>query len=153
MPLPLRVPPESRSDSEVARKMLPRDSTSAVTALFEEHYASLVRMARLLVDDRETAEDVAMDAFTNLYRHRRVTLAITAWVVAAVAVAMAGGRLGVDKAGGPTAKPDQSLTVARDFVEATGRFGADTATSYLADDAIVRGDLIAAGRTPPRSSA
>jgi DNA-directed RNA polymerase specialized sigma24 family protein len=39
-----------------------------VTALFEEHYASLVRMARLLVDDRETAEDVVMDAFASLYR-------------------------------------------------------------------------------------
>ena len=68
MPLPLRVPPNSVTDSDVARKVLPRDRTSAVTALFEEHYASLVRMARLLVDDRETAEDVVMDAFTGLYR-------------------------------------------------------------------------------------
>ena len=68
MPLPLRVPPDSMTESEVARKVLPRDRTSAVTALFEEHYASLVRMARLLVDDRETAEDVVMDAFTSLYR-------------------------------------------------------------------------------------
>jgi RNA polymerase sigma-70 factor (sigma-E family) len=68
MPLPLRVPPNSVSDSEVARNVPPRDRTSAVTALFEEHYASLVRMARLLVDDRETAEDVVMDAFTSLYR-------------------------------------------------------------------------------------
>ncbi len=48
--------------------MLPRDRTSAVTALFEAHYATLVRMARLLVDDRETAEDVVMEAFTSLYR-------------------------------------------------------------------------------------
>ena len=68
MPLPLRVPPNSVTESEVARKVLPRDRTSAVTTLFEEHYASLVRMARLLVDDRETAEDVVMDAFTSLYR-------------------------------------------------------------------------------------
>jgi RNA polymerase sigma-70 factor (sigma-E family) len=67
MRLPLRVPPDSLTDSEVAR-VLPRDRTSAVTALFEEHYVSLVRMARLLVDDRETAEDVVMDAFTSLYR-------------------------------------------------------------------------------------
>jgi RNA polymerase sigma factor (sigma-70 family) len=66
--LPLPVPPNSATESEVARKVLPRDRTSAVTALFEEHYASLVRMARLLVDDRETAEDVVMDAFTGLYR-------------------------------------------------------------------------------------
>ena len=68
MLLPQRVPPDSMTESEVAQKVLPRDRASAVTALFEEHYASLVRMARLLVDDRETAEDVVMDAFTSLYR-------------------------------------------------------------------------------------
>jgi RNA polymerase sigma-70 factor (sigma-E family) len=68
MHLSLHVPPDSVTESEVARSVLPRDRTSAVTALFEEHYAGLVRMARLLVDDRETAEDVVMDAFTSLYR-------------------------------------------------------------------------------------
>jgi hypothetical protein len=68
MRLPLRVPPDSVTESEVVRNVLPRDRTSMVTALFEAHYASLLRMARLLVDDRETAEDVVMDAFTSLYR-------------------------------------------------------------------------------------
>jgi RNA polymerase sigma-70 factor (sigma-E family) len=68
MPLPLRIPPDSMTESEVVRNVLPRDRTGAVSALFEEHYAILVRMARLLVDDRETAEDVVMDAFTSLYR-------------------------------------------------------------------------------------
>jgi RNA polymerase sigma-70 factor (sigma-E family) len=68
MPLPLRVPPDSVTESEVSPKALPRDRAGAVTALFEEHYIGLVRMARLLVDDRETAEDVVMDAFTSLYR-------------------------------------------------------------------------------------
>jgi RNA polymerase sigma-70 factor (sigma-E family) len=68
MLLPQRVPPDSLTESEVQQKVLPRDRASAVTALFEEHYASLVRMARLLVDDRETAEDVVMEAFTSLYR-------------------------------------------------------------------------------------
>jgi RNA polymerase sigma-70 factor (sigma-E family) len=68
MRLPQLAPPDSMTESDVARNVLPRDRTSAVTALFEEHYASLVRMARLLVDDRETAEDVVMDAFTSLYR-------------------------------------------------------------------------------------
>ena len=68
MLLPQRVPPDPLTESEVQQKVLPRDRASAVTALFEEHYASLVRMARLLVDDRETAEDVVMDAFTSLYR-------------------------------------------------------------------------------------
>jgi RNA polymerase sigma factor (sigma-70 family) len=68
MLLPQRVPRDSLAESEVQRRVLPRDRASAVTALFEEHYAGLVRMARLLVDDRETAEDVVMDAFTSLYR-------------------------------------------------------------------------------------
>ena len=68
MLLPQRVPPDSLTESEVQQKVLPRDRACAVTALFEEHYASLVRMARLLVDDRETAEDVVMDAFASLYR-------------------------------------------------------------------------------------
>lgn len=68
MRLPLRVPPDSLTESEVEPSVLARDRTSAVTELFEAHYASLVRMARLLVDDRETAEDVVMDAFTSLYR-------------------------------------------------------------------------------------
>ena len=68
MPLALPLRPDSVTKSGVGRTVLPRDRASAVTALFEEHYASLVRMARLLVDDHETAEDVVMDAFTALYR-------------------------------------------------------------------------------------
>jgi RNA polymerase sigma-70 factor (sigma-E family) len=47
---------------------LPAGRTAAVTELFDVHYPQLVRMARLLVDDTETAEDVVMDAFTALYR-------------------------------------------------------------------------------------
>jgi len=66
MRLPQHVQPDSLYESEAARNMLPRDRTSAVTRLFEAHYVSLVRMARPLVDDRETAEDVVMDAFTSL---------------------------------------------------------------------------------------
>ena len=46
---------------------LPRARTQAVTELFNAHYGRLVRTAQLLVDDRETAEDVVMDAFTSLY--------------------------------------------------------------------------------------
>ena len=47
---------------------LPQERSAAVTELFNVHYGRLVRMARLLVDDRETAEDVVMEAFTSLYR-------------------------------------------------------------------------------------
>lgn len=40
----------------------------AVAQLFEVHYRRLVGLAVLLVDDRETAEDVVQDAFEGLYR-------------------------------------------------------------------------------------
>lgn len=40
----------------------------AVAELFEVHYRRLVGLAVLLVDDRETAEDVVQDAFEGLYR-------------------------------------------------------------------------------------
>ena len=48
--------------------VLPSSRDDAVTVLFHMHWASLVRLARLLVDDAETAEDVVQDAFGQLYR-------------------------------------------------------------------------------------
>jgi RNA polymerase sigma factor (sigma-70 family) len=39
-----------------------------VVALFREHGASLVRMARLFVDDRNAAEDIVQEAFIRLSR-------------------------------------------------------------------------------------
>ena len=41
---------------------------SAFVALFEEHYGSLVRLARLLVDDRGSGEEVVQDTFVRVYR-------------------------------------------------------------------------------------
>src|SRR3954463_10057727 len=40
----------------------------AFVALFEEHYEPLVRLARLLVDDRGSGEEVVQDAFVRVYR-------------------------------------------------------------------------------------
>ena len=40
----------------------------AFAALFEEHYEPLVRLARLLVDDRGSGEEVVQDAFVRVYR-------------------------------------------------------------------------------------
>ncbi|MEO7571076.1 MAG: SigE family RNA polymerase sigma factor, partial [Acidimicrobiales bacterium] len=40
-----------------------------VRSLFVEHAASLVRMARLFVDDRNAAEDLVQEAFIRLARH------------------------------------------------------------------------------------
>lgn len=51
-----------------AATTLPRDREDAVAALFATHHARLVGLARLLVDDLATAEDVVQDAFTSLYR-------------------------------------------------------------------------------------
>jgi hypothetical protein len=78
-------------------------------------------------------------------KRRRVTFAVAAAVVAAVAVTVTGGWLGVDRASEPAQNPDRSVAVAREFVDAIGRFDADTAISHLTTDADVQGDHIVAG--------
>jgi RNA polymerase sigma-70 factor (sigma-E family) len=47
---------------------LPRARGEAVSAIFHAHYRRLVGLAGLLVDDRESAEEVVQDAFEQLYR-------------------------------------------------------------------------------------
>ncbi len=59
---------EQQDGAEVADRSLPPDRDEAVTALFHAHWTSLVRLARLLVHDTETAEDVVQDAFAHLHR-------------------------------------------------------------------------------------
>jgi RNA polymerase sigma-70 factor (sigma-E family) len=46
---------------------LPAEPRAAVAALFFVHHRPLVGLATLLVDDRETAEDVVQEAFISLY--------------------------------------------------------------------------------------
>ncbi|WP_186525977.1 SigE family RNA polymerase sigma factor [Leekyejoonella antrihumi] len=41
-----------------------------LAALYETHHLSMVRLARLLVDDLATAEDVVQDAFLGMHRRR-----------------------------------------------------------------------------------
>ena len=48
---------------------LPSSPRAAVTELFHHHYRRLVGLAGLMVDDRETAEEVVQDSFEALYRH------------------------------------------------------------------------------------
>jgi RNA polymerase sigma-70 factor (sigma-E family) len=55
------------ADNEVTITLAPERDT-AITALFVAHHARLVGLARLLVDDMATAEDVVQDAFASLYR-------------------------------------------------------------------------------------
>ena len=47
---------------------LPHDRDAAISALFVAHHRRLVGLARLLVDDQQSAEDAVQDAFTSLYR-------------------------------------------------------------------------------------
>jgi len=47
----------------------PSSPRAAVTALFHHHYRRLVGLAGLMVDDRETAEEIVQDAFEALYRN------------------------------------------------------------------------------------
>jgi RNA polymerase sigma-70 factor (sigma-E family) len=43
------------------------DRDEALRQLFEEQYRSLVRLAAVLTDDRESAEDVVQEAFVRMY--------------------------------------------------------------------------------------
>jgi RNA polymerase sigma-70 factor (ECF subfamily) len=45
------------------------DEGAMLVALFDEHAASLVRLARLFVDDRDAAEDLVQEAFLRLVRN------------------------------------------------------------------------------------
>jgi RNA polymerase sigma-70 factor (sigma-E family) len=49
----------------------PLDADPGVERLFRVHRLAMVRLALLLVDDRETAEDVVQDAFAALHRRWR----------------------------------------------------------------------------------
>jgi len=44
------------------------DADQALTALYREHYGSLVRMAVFLVGDNATAEEVVQDSFVAMHR-------------------------------------------------------------------------------------
>jgi len=46
----------------------PEDPSLAVTALYDEHALSLIRVAHIMLGNRAAAEDVVHDAFCGLYR-------------------------------------------------------------------------------------
>jgi RNA polymerase sigma-70 factor (sigma-E family) len=54
--------------SSPVRRTEPLDADSGVEGIYRTHRLYLVRLALLLVDDRETAEDVTQDAFAALHR-------------------------------------------------------------------------------------
>src|SRR5207248_4368017 len=62
--------PEGRhADTRPARAG--RDADGALTALYGEHYAALVRLAWLLVGDAAAAQEVVQDSFVSLHVSRR----------------------------------------------------------------------------------
>ena len=81
----------------------------------DTHHAA-VRLRRRIADTR---------------KRRRVTFAVAASVVAAVAVTVGRGLARRRQGREPAQNPDQSVAVAREFLDAVGRFDADTAISYL----------------------
>jgi RNA polymerase sigma-70 factor (sigma-E family) len=55
----------------VVPEELPADRREAVTVLYLAHRGTLVRLARVMVDDPAEAEDLVQDAYVGLYRHWR----------------------------------------------------------------------------------
>ncbi|MEJ1110706.1 MULTISPECIES: SigE family RNA polymerase sigma factor [unclassified Kribbella] len=45
------------------------DARAAVSELYQQHWVGLIRLAVLVMDDRQAAEDVVQEAFADLYRH------------------------------------------------------------------------------------
>jgi RNA polymerase sigma-70 factor (sigma-E family) len=60
---------ETDERSAVGRAGLgPGDADAAVSALYEVHAVGLIRLAVVMLGDRQAAEDVVQDAFCGLYR-------------------------------------------------------------------------------------
>jgi DNA-directed RNA polymerase specialized sigma24 family protein len=59
-------PVPARSDA--VRSAVARDADAALTALYSEHYRSLVRLAALLLDDVGLCEEVVQDAYIRVHR-------------------------------------------------------------------------------------
>lgn len=62
-------PPLARPARLPRSRLARADADSGVEKLFRTHRLGMIRLALLLVDERETAEDVAQDAFAALHRH------------------------------------------------------------------------------------
>ncbi|MEV0390888.1 sigma-70 family RNA polymerase sigma factor [Nonomuraea sp. NPDC050643] len=59
-----------------ARAPASPDSGTVLAALYQEHWLALVRLAVLLVGDRESAEDVVQDVFSRLHGKRPGVLSL-----------------------------------------------------------------------------
>ncbi len=59
------------SDETTTKATPVTDDAIDLAALYEAHHLQMVRLARLLVDDMATAEDVVQDAFLGMHRRQR----------------------------------------------------------------------------------
>jgi RNA polymerase sigma-70 factor (sigma-E family) len=61
--------PIARSARPARSAAAAADATAGVTALYEAHAPGLIRLAVIMLGDRQAAEDVVQDAFFGLYRN------------------------------------------------------------------------------------
>ncbi len=80
-----------------------------MSALYEEHYAPLVRLAALLVRDTATAEEIVQDSFVAVAaawrRHGAIDGALDALRQSVLDRSRSALRHGIPPAGGPAASP------------------------------------------------
>jgi RNA polymerase sigma-70 factor (sigma-E family) len=62
------VPPEARDAPQGRPPAREAEVISAVTALYEAHALGMIRLAHIMLGDRQSAEDVVQEAFCGLYR-------------------------------------------------------------------------------------
>ena len=73
-PAPLRCPggedppPEAREAPQGRPPAREAEVTSAVTTLYEAHALGMIRLAHIMLGDRQGAEDAVQEAFCGLYR-------------------------------------------------------------------------------------
>ena len=64
---PIDVTEALIADTAITRAAVEWDAYRAVTAIYSEHYRSLVRLAAFLVRDTSTAEEVVQDSFVAMH--------------------------------------------------------------------------------------
>ena len=64
---PIDVTEALVADTAMTRAAVEWDADRAVTAIYSEHYRSLVRLAAFLVRDNATAEEVVQDSFVAMH--------------------------------------------------------------------------------------
>ncbi len=64
---PIDVTEALVADTAITRAAVEWDADRAVTAIYSEHYRSLVRLAAFLVRDTATAEEVVQDSFVAMH--------------------------------------------------------------------------------------